>query len=241
MPPFRRYAVYVLPDPARASWARFAAAWLGRDILKDVSLAHPDCPGLPWPPAEITARPRRYGLHATIKAPFRPAPGVDEATLCVDLRALAARLAPVDVPGLRLAPLGRFLALVPDPGDGTQATALSDLAAGVVRGLDHRRAPEDAADLARRRGAGLDARGEELLQRWGYPHVMERFRFHITLTGRLARGDLAAVHDVLAARLGPLLPAGFTVDTLWLLGEDDAGLFHPVCPAPLGRPRASVD
>lgn len=240
MPPFHRYAVYVLPDPERAPWARFAAAWLGRDVLRGVPLAHPDCPGLPRPPAEITARPRRYGLHATIKAPFRPAPGVDKATLCADLRALAARLAPI-TPGLQLAPMGRFLALVPDTKAGTEHRALTDLAAEVVRGLDHFRAPEDAAELARRRGAGLDARGDELLQQWGYPHVMERFRFHITLTGRLARGDLAAVHDVLAARLGPLLPARFTVDTLWLLGEDDAGLFHPVCLAPLGRPRASLD
>ena len=55
---------------------------------------------------------------------------------------------------------------------------------------------------------------------------MEEFRFHITLTGKLAKGDLPAVEDALARDLGPLLPAPFAIPDLALMGEDDTGRFH---------------
>ena len=72
-----------------------------------------------------------------------------------------------------------------------------------------------------------------MLQRWGYPHVMEEFRFHMTLTGSLPAAELAAVEAVLAPRLALLLPAPFAIDALTLLGEDADGRFHQISRAAL--------
>jgi hypothetical protein len=41
-------------------------------------------------------------------------------------------------------------------------------------------------ELRRRRSAGLSAYEDALLMRWGYPYVLDRFRFHLSLTGSLA-------------------------------------------------------
>ena len=40
--------------------------------------------------------------------------------------------------------------------------------------------------------SGLTDRQEALLTQWGYPYVMEEFRFHITLTGALDPAHLDA-------------------------------------------------
>src|SRR5262249_2220033 len=45
--------------------------------------------------------------------------------------------------------------------------------------------PLTDADRARRNPARLTPRQRDYLERWGYPYVMEEFRFHMTLTGRL--------------------------------------------------------
>ncbi len=68
-----------------------------------------------------------------------------------------------------------------------------------MRGFDAFRAPPTAAELARRRAGGLDAEQSALLDRWGYPHVFERFRFHMTLTGMLDGVPDATVRNVAAA------------------------------------------
>ena len=60
-----------------------------------------------------------------------------------------------------------------------------------MRATEPHRLRPDAAELARRRGAGLSAGEDALLVRWGYPHVMERWRFHMTLTRRLNAAEMA--------------------------------------------------
>ena len=46
-------------------------------------------------------------------------------------------------------------------------------------------APLTPVELERRRAAGLTPEEDALLLRWGYPFVLERFRFHLSLTGAL--------------------------------------------------------
>lgn len=217
---YHRYAIYVTPPPGPL--ADFAAAWLGWDPEAGEARAHPVVAGLPRPPAELTAQPRRYGFHATLKPPFRLAEGTDARGLAAAFVAFCAGAAPVAVAGLALAPLDGFLALTPLGGTGP----LDALAAAAVARLDPFRAAPEAAELDRRRAAGLSTRQEALLQRWGYPYVMEEFRFHMTLTGPLPGAELDAVRAALAPHLAPLLPAPFRIDALTLLGEDAEGRFH---------------
>ena len=130
----------------------------------------------------------------------------------------------VTLQALEVARLGRFLALVPT-GD---VAALNALAAAAVTGLDSYRAPLNAEELARRRQARLSPRQEELLAQWGYPYVMDQFRFHMTLTSKLPKAEAIALEEVLRAHIAPLLPTPFQIDSLSLVGEDAEGRFHEV-------------
>lgn len=225
---YQRFALYYMPPP-EAGWSKFATAWLGWDASTGQDAAHPDVPFLPLPIEEITATPRRYGLHATMKPPFRLAPGVTPDDLHRACRTFCSKQAPVALPGLAVTRLGRFLALCV-PG---QTPALNQLAASCVSDLDAFRAPLTPSDLERRRASKLSPSQEANLMRWGYPHVMDGFRFHITLTGRLAPDQLALVGEGLRDLLTPLLPRPFVLDQLALAGEDTDGRFHIIHRYPL--------
>ncbi|MDZ4093449.1 MAG: DUF1045 domain-containing protein [Paracoccaceae bacterium] len=217
---YERYAIYVAPEPG--ALAEFAADWLGWDAASAAPRTHPAVAGLPRGLHEITATPRKYGFHGTIKPPFRLMPGTTCADLHVKTMALCARLAPVTLTGLVLHRLGGFLALVPE-GD---QTALAELAAAVVAGLDGFRAPPDAAETARRRPERLNPAQRAHLDRWGYPYVMDQFQFHLTLTGDLPPSEAEIVHTALAPLITPLLPRPFPVTSLCLFGQAKDGQFH---------------
>lgn len=216
---YTRYAIYAAPEGALWDWG---SQWLGWDARLGMMRLHPDVEGLPRPVAEITATPRKYGLHATVKPPFRLAEGTAASDLHWAVSAQALRLSPVPVPGLRLHRIGGFLALVPDGDEGTLRT----LAAQVVDSLDAFRAPPTPEDIARRNPDRLTERQRNYLNRWGYPYVMEEFFFHITLTGDLPADEGAAVEAALAPVLAPLLPRPYIVDSLCLFGEGAEGRFH---------------
>ena len=186
-----RYAIYFAPAHG-SPWWRFGAGWIGRDERGDTALPQQPPPGFDGGSfGELTAEPRRYGFHATLKAPFRLREGAGEPLLRARLAAVASRLRALPVG--RLVPVWTegFVALAPVQHDA----ALAALAAHCVTGLDELRAPLNAAEMARRRPEALDERGRQLLAEYGYPHVLERFRFHMTLTGPVdirTAGDLVA-------------------------------------------------
>ncbi len=206
----KRYAVYYAPRPGE--FADRAAAWLSGAVA---------LPGLPRPAAEITVDPRRYGFHGTIRAPFRAGDGVDLGQIKTTVADLAARLAAVRCEGLELENLHGFLALTPR---GCEA-ALLEFGAMVIDGTDTLRAPLTEAEVARRRPESLSSRQRALMGVWGYPYVMEEFRFHLTLTDRLPEPEVAPVLTALQAQFAPVLPRPFVIEDLCLFGEDDAG-FH---------------
>ena len=129
----------------------------------------------------LTEAPRQYGFHGTFKAPFRLADGADVQHLHAALSTFARRQASFALRGLRLRAIGEFLALVPSE----DSPPLSRLAEACVTEFDAFRAPPEPADLAKRHAAGLTPRQTELLARWGYPYVMDEFRFHLTLTASI--------------------------------------------------------
>ena len=212
-----RYALYVMPE---GTLGAFGEEWLGWDAARGVALPAPDGAPADW--EAIAAEPRRYGFHATIKPPFRLAEGCTADALGAAVAGLCADLAPVDCAGLKLSAIEGFLALVPEG----ETAALDTFAARVVAELDGFRRPAEAGEIARRRAAGLTAGQEANLVRWGYPYVMEEFRAHFTLTGRLpsARGAEVAAH--LATRLATVPLCPFQVDSLCLAGEMVGGGFR---------------
>lgn len=225
---YSRYAIYYTPPPGPL--ADFGADWLGWDIATGTERPHPDIPDLPKPVSTLTKTPRKYGFHATIKPPFRLAEGTTEAQLTEAAETALAALAPVTLDGLRLAQLGHFLALVPDGDTGP----LSHLAGRVVQDLDAFRAPAGEAELARRRARGLSPRQEALLTTWGYPYVMEEFRFHMTLSGGFGDEVLGPTMTAISPRITPILPRPMVLSELSLVGERDDGRLETVRKLRLG-------
>ncbi len=216
---FTRYAIYFAP-PTEADWTKFATRWLGWDMETGTEVSHPDVDGVDV--AAITDTPRKYGLHATMKPPFRLRDGQSFDALQEACAALARRSTPVTLDGLEIARLGRFLALRPlgDPH------ALNALATACVQDLDQFRARATQAEIDRRRANGLTPEQDANLIRWGYPYVLESFRFHITLSGKLDKTVLTSVQASLDINLAPLLPVPFQINDLALVGEAEDGQFH---------------
>jgi hypothetical protein len=216
MDQMKRFAVYFAPR--KGPFATQAAAWLGWDVEAGQTVAQPDVPGI----AAITEDPRKYGFHGTLRAPFRLGQGVDIGAVQVCVAGLAARLAPARCAGLDLVNLEGFLALVPR-GD---ASEINDLAADVVVMTNGLRADLTEAEVARRRPETLTVRQRELLTVYGYPHVLDEFQFHLTLTSRLPQDEARDVAALLGPYLAPVLPEPFVIEDLCLFGEDAAGRFH---------------
>lgn len=216
----KRFAVYYAPR--QGEFASRTAAWLGWDPEAGREVAQPDLPGVPCPVADLTRDPRKYGFHGTIRAPFRLGEGVSPDDAVAAVEALAARLAPVTCDGLRMMDLHGFLALIPEGSDD----ALRALAAAVVEDTNSLRAPLTQEEIARRKPDQLSPRQRELLDRWGYPFVMEEFQFHLTLTDKLPGDQRAPVMAALQDHLSPVLPRPFVVEDLCLFGEDTEGRFH---------------
>lgn len=176
-----RYAVYLAPSPDSALW-RFGSGVLGYDAVTGAELAFPALAGFDvaaW--QALTEAPRRYGFHGTLKPPFRLASGIGERELCAAVAALAARIHAFELPPLAVNVIGSFVALTAS----VHPPALNTLAAHLVRECESLCAPVSADDLARRDSGHLSRRQLGYLARYGYPYVMEEFRFHMTLSGPL--------------------------------------------------------
>jgi hypothetical protein len=188
-----RAALYWAPaidDPLHNA----GSAWLGRDAETNAPVEQPPLPGI----VEMTADPRLYGLHATLKPPFHLTGSY--ARFIADAAALASRIAAFELPPLAVRNYKNFLAL----RETSPCPQLQFLADEMVRGLDRHRAAPDAAELARRRPASLSPTQLCLLERWGYPYVMEEWSFHVTLTRRLTDAELSRVLPAAEAHLSDI-------------------------------------
>jgi len=219
-----RVAIYAAPgslatDSVGGRLREEAESWLGRSAA-----GHPVNPALPagWSRADvdaITVDARRYGFHATLKAPFRLAEGRSLEELDAALARFAAERPVVMAPELTLTRLGHFFALVP----GAPADELYALAAEIVRGFDRFRAAPDEAERARRNPAGMTPRQRELFERWGYPYVLDEFRFHLTLTDRIPVERESEVETVLSAWFADSIGRSTPIDCLALFTEERPG------------------
>jgi putative phosphonate metabolism protein len=197
-----RYALYYAPASDSALW-RFGSATLGYDAVtgEDVAFAAPPgCDAASWP--ELTAEPRRYGFHATLKAPFELANGRSESALRAFAHNVAAGHAGVALDRLAVNALGPFIALTP----AAPSEALQRLAFALVQAFEPFRAQLSEADLARRLKSPLTPAHRAYLEAYGYPYVGDAFRFHMTLTGSLPPDAIAPVKQALAAAHAKAVP-----------------------------------
>jgi len=192
LPEPHRAAVYYAPEVDDPLWAA-GCAWLGRDPESGATLPQPGAPDI----APLTADPRRYGFHATLKAPMALRHGLD--AFVHDVMTLAAGTTSFALAPLAVTDLHGFLALC----TAAPCPAMDALAADCVMLLDRHREPEDDAAQARR-AADRTPRQVGNVALWGYPLVMEDFLFHMTLTAAaLPNPLLAAAQTHFAGVLAP--------------------------------------
>ncbi len=219
MAEFRRYGIYLVPD---GDLFEMASSWLGWDCIQGKRVPHPHIGGVNVPIEPLTRRPRKYGIHGTMKAPFTIAEGKGADSLKQACDEFCSRHAAVSIPELAVRPLGRFVAIVPSGPNHK----LAELASSCVQDLDPFRAPPTQAELIKRRKARLSANQQKMLNQWGYPYVLDEFQFHMTLTG--PTDDAEDLATVLSEHFSAVLAQRFNVASLCLMGEDEDGFFHMI-------------
>lgn len=167
-----RYAAYWAPEPQHPLW-QAGCDWLGRDA--------PTGRTLPTQRAHTT-EPRRYGFHATLKAPMALLDGASREDLLNAMTRVAARHTAFAMPPLEVTTLRGFIAL--RPSVAIHAThPLRRLADACVRELDALRQPPTPQELDRRLASmDFDAAERANIAQVGYAFAFEQWRFHMTLS-----------------------------------------------------------
>lgn len=215
---FPRYAIYFAAGTDGA-FSRFGAELLGYDARTGDEVPFPR-EALQIAPDwhDLTTDPRKYGFHATLKAPMVLVSGRTEAELMAACATFAGQSRTIPVIRPVVDTISGFIAVIPaEPVD-----ALQQLAGDCVREFDSFRAALTADDRARRKPEKLTERQRDYLDRWGYPYVMEEFRFHMTLTGRLDAERRGPILEMLRARFASLRLGALAIDRLALFKQDDA-------------------
>ena len=120
---YPRYAIYYTPRPG-SDFDRFGAELLGCDAATGEDLPFPD--GIlqlapDW--RELTRDPRKYGFHATLKAPLSLAPGKTEADLLAACEAFAKTPRPIPLISPVVGSISGFIAVVPGGAIGRTRAA----------------------------------------------------------------------------------------------------------------------
>jgi putative phosphonate metabolism protein len=209
-----RVALYYAPLPDDPL-TRLSSAWLGRDPITNAAVPQPPLDGI----ADITAEPRGYGFHATLKPPIRLAAGTDRTGFISAVRATAAGIAPFDLPPLTVCDLRGFLAL----RETNPCPALQALADTCVEQLDSFREPPTEDELARRRKAKLSPQQDAMLLRWGYPYVFDTWFFHMTLTRGLSDAEKSAILPAAVSWFAPALAVPRRVEDICIFTQATPG------------------
>lgn len=209
-----RYALYFAPAPDTL-FHTLGSSWLGRDAWTNAVAGQPAVENI----TGLTNEPRRYGFHATLKAPFEIALGKTRKDLAAFAQDFAGRRSPVMLPKLRLTALDGFLALVPDH----ETDQLQEFAACCVMDFDGFRGPLLPDEISRRHRSGLSHRQGRLLLNWGYPHVLDQFRFHMTLSNKLNAADMARVGAEAERHFAPVIGVPIRLDAITIFCEAEAG------------------
>jgi putative phosphonate metabolism protein len=216
MSSYPRYAIYYVPAASDPLY-RLGARALGYDGFTGNTINFPDeltRRVADWP--EVTTDPRKYGFHATLKAPFALTSGRTEAELLKSFASFAAPATP-KIP-LIVSSISSFIAVIP----AAPSAELSALAQTCVEAFDAFREPLTDLDRARRRPDRLSPRQLGYLDRWGYPYVAEEFRFHMTLTGSLPRERHEVIVPLLAELFAGITAMPRSIDRIALFHQADA-------------------
>ena len=226
-----RLAIYFTPHP-ESEIALRAAAWLGRDVYGNKSSMPIAMAGLTEQrQLELVCTPAHYGFHATIKPPFQLKQRKSIESLKLKLRQFADGWQRFVLPPLEVSFMHDFFCLRPT----SPCLPLTKMAAEVTHYFDDFRKPLSNGDLEKRRQVGLSPRQELLLRTWGYPYVLEEYRFHLTLTGKVINeGEKKLLENELRRHFHPEICTDVMMDSLSLFMEEGSMPMRLIEIIPLG-------
>jgi hypothetical protein len=210
------------------------SAVLGHDLYQNAPLAPPWARNQDGISVRHPAKAAVYGFHATIVAPFATNDLVSD--LIASLNSLARRHRAFELGPLELSVLEPgFPALIPKNPNIPELFALER---EMIAGFLGHRLPLEPIELARR--GPLTSRQRFLAKRWGYPYVLDQFRYHLTLgdslresvtgcpeersdSGRLASGLAQDFADALERLFPPDILSGLGLASLCLCVQPDLG------------------
>ncbi|MDD2219377.1 MAG: DUF1045 domain-containing protein [Desulfoplanes sp.] len=212
-----RYAIYYVPEQF-SELNKFGCAWIGRDMISGKEIPIKDFGKLTANMVrQMTIKPRHYGLHATLHAPFVLKDGMTVDDLDLTVRKVAAQHKELVMPKLALRRLGKFLALRPEH----PSPELNALADACVIELEQFRRPAPPWEVTQRVNAGLSDHQKDMLKRWGYPFTMDEFHFHLTLTDHLGPEMFEVVKAELEKRVANVPLDNIQVNSICLCRQAD--------------------
>lgn len=207
-----RYAIYYTLPKENELYQK-VSSWLGHDVYgtkeKQNSFEFPEAL---VPFRQYNNKASVYGFHATLKAPFRLAEGLSRHQLEYSLEKFCTLRKPFECGKMSIVEIGNFLAF----SHQSYCQKMELLAQDCVKTFEDFRAPLNNAEIARRKPESLTKKQKQLLNLWGYPYVMEEFKFHMTLTNKIYDGNLQACHAALNDYFSPYLSQSFVVDRVYL-------------------------
>lgn len=206
-----RYAIYFSPAKDHPL-TEAASRWLGRDAFSGT--LHDDHSAF----ADVTAEPRRYGFHATLKAPFELSQKYSEADLLSAFDDFAANQSAFDIPRVVVDALGPFRAC---------SRPHLPTAAGLRRRdrRSFRQVPCSAFRKRYRTPSATEPDGKPAAKSFfvGLSYVMDDFRFHMTLTGRVNDSEATGLRDILTSEFSEFTDRPLSVSGIALFAEETRG------------------
>lgn len=232
----QRFAIYFTFAPDHPLYQK-ASKWLGHCVYNQPTEATVTFSEEiePFRSVQLAAQ---YGFHATLKPPFRLQSGTTQTELEKCVQDFSSSIQSFSCAPLKVDSIGNFLALVP----GKPCDDLNELARQCVQQFDPFRAPLNAAELEKRLRSPLTPRQQGLLEQWGYPYVLDEFRFHMTLTDRLPDNRIVDALRQLTLEFAPLLAERLQLDRICLCHQEKPGdpfyLLHSYSLGGLQQPQA---
>ena len=214
---FERYAIYYVPSQD-SLLGQFGHSWFGYGAeagfvprgdfeLDDGFLEL------------ITQVPKRYGLHATLKAPFSIAEGQTLEGIIENLEKFSSNRKRFSLGQLKYGIHHGFLALVSDNN-----FRINQFASQCVLGFEEFRAPLTMKERTRRLEKPMTDHQRLMLEEHGYPYVLSEFHFHITLTSNLVNDqDQQMLLSVLKPYLDEICSTPTELDSIALVGDPGNG------------------
>ncbi len=209
---YSRYAVFYLP-PSDSPLADFGAQWFGYDI-RTGKFREP-IQTTTFDLKELTKISHRYGLHATLKAPFRLKKKYDLSNLFKRVEKQASKSEPFTYPSMKITQLAGFPALMPKHN----RAKMVHLEERLVHKLNKFGKKPDQSTSDRRRKVKLNALEQEYFRLYGYPYVLDHFRFHLTLCDKAERSTRSVISSFLEENYSEVLTSSLEVREIAVVGE----------------------